>query len=434
MEETAPRTKRRGGGRWLKHADAPARAQLITAGQFVRALAFIALSALVLLTGLARQAHAAPTPGFETFVQSLWPQAQARGVTRETFDAAFAGVTLNTGILKLTKKQAEFVKPVWSYLDASVSSARVSAAQAKLGEWGSWLAKAERQYGVDRHVILGIWGLETNFGGFSGGEYVIRSLATLAYVRYRGDFFKDELLTALVILQQGHITPREMKGSWAGAMGQTQFMPSSFVDYAIDFDGDGRRDIWTSVPDALGSTANYLKKHGWISGQDWGYEVVLPKDFALTAADQAREAPFASFTGRGVRRADGEALPASGEAALLLPAGLNGPVFLITPNFKVIKTYNNSTAYALGVALLGDRAGGGGALRTAWPRGAKLLSGAQAKELQRHLKRLGYEIGDIDGKLGDKARFALAAWQAKAGLTPDGFATLGVLEGMRKAR
>ena len=428
--------------RWIRlrarlRVYAAPQAQIITPRQMLRALACAAAAALVLIAGTARQAHAAPAAsagGFPGFIQSLWPKAQARGVSRQTFDAAFEGVTLNTGILKLTRKQAEFVKPIWSYIDASVSPARVEAAQAKRSEWSSWLAKAESQYGVDRNIILGIWGLETNFGAFSGNEYVIRSLATLAYVRYRGDFFRDELITALAILQEGHIRPAEMKGSWAGAMGQTQFMPSSFMDYAVDYDGDGRRDIWTSVPDAIGSTANYLKKHGWISGQSWGYEVILPEGFALTAADQARNADFSAFSQRGVRRADGGALPSSGEAALMLPAGLSGPAFLITPNFKVIKTYNNSTSYALGVALLGARAGGGGGLRTPWPRSAKILNLAQAKDLQRRLKRLGYDIGDIDGKLGDKARYALSAWQAKAGQTPDGFATPAVLEGMRKAR
>ena len=388
--------------------------------------------AVVAFVFVAHPAFAAAN-GFDGFVQSLWPQAKARGVSRETFDAAFAGVTLNPGIIALTRKQAEFVKPVWFYLDSAVSTAKVQRGQARGAEWKDTLARAEGQYGVDGSIVMGIWGLETDFGAYSGDMPVIRSLATLAYARYRGDFFKDELLVALEILQQGHITPERMKGSWAGAMGQTQFMPSSFMKYAVDFNNDGPKDIWTNMPDAIGSTANYLKAHGWIAGETWGYEVVLPKGFDIAAHDPARFFDFATFAAAGVKRADGDAMPRAGEAALLLPAGLRGPVFLVTPNFKVVKSYNNSTSYALGVCLLGDRIAGRGGLRASWPRGDKLLDRKQAKEMQERLRKLGYDVGEMDGKLGEKASVAVRAWQRQAGLAPDGYPTRALLEKMRKS-
>ena len=401
---------------------------------FFRLVSLLALITLIVFSVHQAQAAPAAESGFRGFVESLWPQAQARGVTRATFDAAFQGVVPNPKLIALTRKQAEFVKPVWDYLAGAVSAKRIARGQERAREFKDTLGRAESQYGVERAIVMGVWGLETDFGSFSGGDYVIRSLATLAYARYRGDFFKTELLTALQILQEGHITPANMTGSWAGAMGQTQFMPSSFVAYAVDFNNDGRKDIWTSVPDALGSTANYLKAHGWIAGETWGYEVNLPKGFSIAAFDPAHFTTLARFADAGVTRADGEAIPRSGEAALLLPAGLRGPVFLVTPNFKVIKSYNNSTSYALGVALLGDRIAGEGPLHASWPRGDKTLNHKQALELQTRLQQLGHDVGTLDGHLGEKASQALRAWQIKAGMEPDGYPTLAILEKMRKAK
>lgn len=301
---------------------------------------------------------------FAAFVASLWPDAHRHGVSRATFDAAFSGVTPDPAVMEKTRRQAEFVKPIGDYLSSAVSSKRIETGREKAADWGRWIVKAETDYGVDRYIVLGVWGLETNFGGFAGNDYVVRSLATLAFARYRGDYFRRELLAALQILQEGHTDPAHMMGSWAGAMGQTQFMPSSFKSYAVDFDGKGRRDIWTSVPDAIGSTANYLRKHGWIAGETWGYEVLLPPGLGKA---QGHEAGFAAWAARGVERADGGAMPASGHASLLLPAGPDGPAFLVTRNFKVIKSYNNSTSYALGVSLLSDRIAGWGPLKGQWP-------------------------------------------------------------------
>jgi membrane-bound lytic murein transglycosylase B len=369
---------------------------------------------------------------FQAFIKTLRPLAEARGVSRQTFDLAFKGVTYDPKVLAHTNAQAEFVKPIWEYLSAAVSARRVEQGAAVAKQYQSWLEKAQGEFGVESSVVVGIWGLETDFGGFAGSDNVIRALATLAYAHYRGDYFKDELLSALQILQAGDITPAKMKGSWAGAMGQTQFMPSSFREFAVDFDGDGRRDIWASAPDAIGSTANYLAEHGWLVGQPWGFEVVLPEGFDLQDADSSHYAPFSAFAKRGVKRADGKPMPSSGEAELLITAGLKGPIFLVTANFKVIKTYNNSTSYALGVALLGDRATGAEGLRAAWPVRDRQLSQGQMREMQTRLKKLGYDVGEIDGKIGETGRAALRAYQQKSGQAPDGYPTLALLLKLRK--
>jgi membrane-bound lytic murein transglycosylase B len=331
---------------------------------WARKVRALASTGLVALLGTVACAQAQPAGSFPAFVAGLWPQAQARGVSRDTFDAAFRGVTPDPEVLAKTQNQAEFKKTVGQYLASAVSDKRIAKGTDQYKAWAPWLAKAEARYGVDRYVIMGVWGLETNFGSFAGDDYVVRSLATLAYARYRGTYFRSELLAALAILQAGHTDPAHMKGSWAGAMGQTQFMPSSFKSYAVDFDGDGRRDIWGSVPDAIGSTANYLRRHGWVAGETWGYEVRLPP--GLAPPDGTR-AGFAAWRARGVTRADGGEMPMSGTGTLLAPSGRNGPAFLVTPNFRVIKSYNNSVSYALGVSLLGDRIAGWGPLSTPWP-------------------------------------------------------------------
>ena len=311
--------------------------------------------------------HASEDRSFDAFVGSLWPQAKARGVSRATFDIAFRGVAPDPSVLEKTRKQAEFVKPVGEYLGKAVSDNRVQRGRSRAGEFKSALERIDRAYGVDPYIVLGVWGMETNFGSFSGDNYVIRALATLAHAGYRGEFFKKELLTALQILEQRHVAREQFMGSWAGAMGQTQFMPSSFKAYAVDFNGDGHKNIWTDIPDALASTANYLKKHGWIAGETWGYEVRVPSDFDASNHGPTQYRDFSAWAREGVVRADREAMPKSGRAALLTPAGANGPAFLVTPNFKVIKTYNNSTSYALGVALLGDRIAGGPGVIGRWP-------------------------------------------------------------------
>ncbi len=338
----------------------------LNAGQIGRTLALFAFCAAALLASTlhGRAAGADGQDGVHAFTEAVWAQAHRRGVSRATFDRAFADFTPDEAVLAKTHRQAEFVKPIAVYLAAAVSATRIDTGQDRAREWKATLERADARFGVDPYVVLGVWGLETNFGANPGDLSTVRCLATLAYARYRGDYFRKELLDALDILQAGHITPDAMRGSWAGAMGQTQFMPSAFKRYAIDFDGQGRKDIWRDVPDALGSTANYLAKHGWVAGLPWGAEVVAPQP--VTGDGRAMRS-FASYAAAGFRRADGGPLPAEGEAAVLTPAGPDGPCFLVTRNFRVIKSYNNSTAYALGVALLGDRIAGGGPLRTNWP-------------------------------------------------------------------
>jgi lytic murein transglycosylase len=396
-------------------------------------LAMAIAAALALHPGPARAAAAARPSGaaFHKFVAELWPLAEARGISRATFATAFAGVTFDPAIVAHTKNQAEFVKPIWQYLASAVSSARIERGRAKAEEERAWLAKAKATYGVDESVVMGIWGMETEFGAFEGSDNVIRALASLAFVHFRGDYFRDELIAALAILEEGDIGAREMRGSWAGAMGQTQFMPSSFNQYAVDFEGHGRRDIWNSAADAIGSTANYLAKHGWIAGAPWGFEARLPAGFKLTDADSSRPAPFQSFAERGVVRADGGALPRSGEAQLLIPAGLDGPIFLVTANFKTIKSYNNSTAYALGVALLGDAIMGRGGLRARWPVHDAPLDQREIRDLQTRLRKMGYDVGDVDGRAGETLRAALRAYQESIGAPPDGYPTLALLRKMR---
>src|SRR5271166_1509554 len=411
------------------------------------ALALVRACAVALmLSGLAFPATAAASKrivhshghafqhAFDKFAASLWPLAEQRGVSRLTFDRAFAGVSFDPKVVAMTEAQPEFVRPIWDYVASAVSPDRIERGRAKAIAASVWLAKAKEAYGVDDAAILGVWGLETDFGDDVGSNSVIRALATLAYVRFRGDYFRDELLSALVILERGDIPPAVMLGSWAGAMGQTQFMPSSYLAYAVDFEGHGRRDIWKSEADAIGSTANYLAKHGWTKGLPWGFEVRLPSGFALTDADSKFPAPFSSFAGRGVERADGSPWPEKGEGRLLILAGLKGPVFLVTTNFDVIKAYNNSTAYALSVGVLGDAVKGGLGVIAPWPTADARPTPAQIRSLQTKLKKMGYDVGEIDGKIGDALRSAVRAYQERNGLAPDGYADLALFQRVSAAR
>ena len=371
---------------------------------------------------------------FRGFIETLWPLAEARGVSRPTFDSAFAGVAFDPTVVANAGSQPEFVRPIWDYVTSAVSADRIQRGRDKARSEALWLARAKDLYGVDDAVILGVWGLETDFGGFAGSSSIIRSLASLAYIHFQGDYFRDELLAALVILEEGDIAPSLMRGSWAGAMGQTQFMPSSYLAYAVAFQRHDRRDIWTSEADAIGSTANYLAKHGWTKDLPWGFEVRLPAKFALTGANSSSPAPFSSFAARGVTRADGSPLPASGDGRLLILAGLNGPVFLVTSNFDAIKTYNNSTAYALSVGLLGDAVSGRPGLAAQWPTRDHPLTAAQIQKLQTKLQRMGYDVGKIDGKIGDTLRSAVSAYQERNGLPPDGYANQALFSRVTASR
>ena len=371
---------------------------------------------------------AAPSDaGFQSFVAALWPEAQARGVSRSTFEAAFRGLTPDSKVLELTRKQSEFVQPIWTYLEGAVAPSRLARGREAASRWSEALAGVERVYGVPRSVVLGVWGMETSFGSFTGGFPVIRSLATLAHARYRGDFFRDELLNALQVLEQERVRSEDMLGSWAGAMGQTQFMPSSYVKFAVDGDGDGKRDIWTSVPDALASAAHFMQQKGWEPSLPWGFEVVLPEGFDWRTVS----AGFPQWASLGVRRADGRAMPPRGEGALFLPAGVKGPALLITANFEVIRAYNTSDAYALGVGFLSDRIAGSGPLRASWPVNDPILTLAERAEVQKRLAALALYDGATDGKVGPKSRDSVRRFQLSRGLVADGYMSPAVLGALR---
>ena len=294
------------------------------------------------------------------------------------------------------------------------------------------MAAIERSYGVDSDVVLAIWGMESNYGDNRGSMPVIESLATLAYEGRRRDFAEEQLIAALRILQSGDVDPAHMVGSWAGAMGHTQFMPTSYLSTAVDFDGDGRRDVWSSDPtDALASAANYLADAGWQRGRPWGMEVRLPAGFNYGSADQANRRPVSDWSARGVTRLDGSALPDHGPAAIIAPAGARGPAFAVYQNFFVIKKYNNATSYAMGVGHLGDRIAGGGAFAGAWPRGERELSRTEKVELQERLTARGFSTGKMDGVIGPDTIDAIRAWQSAQGLMPDGFATASLLQALR---
>jgi membrane-bound lytic murein transglycosylase B len=405
---------------------APAFTAALAGAVAFAALGLSAAPALAQAAARPAPAQADQTGGFQRFIQSLWPLAQARGVSRATFDTAFRGVTPDPSIIALTKKQSEFTAPIWTYLQNAVGGSRIGRGQQALESAGSALAVIESRYGVPREIVLGIWGMETNYGSFKGDKDVIRSLATLASVRYRGDFFRDELLTALEIIEKGRAERSELRGSWAGAMGHTQFMPSSYMKHAVAYSG-GNADIWDNIADALASTANYLKNFGWTPGLPWGFEVVLPAGYNW----QLLNGSFASFRNAGVARANGQPLPSSGEGRLFFPGGHTGPVFLLTSNFDVIKTYNMSDAYALAVAHLGDRIMGRGGIRGTWPTGAPRLTKPQVQDLQRRLRALGLYRGDGDGRVGSGTRAAVQQYQARNGLIPDGYPTPALLARMK---
>ncbi|HWV80392.1 MAG TPA: lytic murein transglycosylase, partial [Hyphomicrobiaceae bacterium] len=300
---------------------------------------------------------------YRAYIESLRPLALERGVTRETFDRALTDVPYDTEVSRLSRRQPEYGRPVGEYLNSLVAQPRLSNGIKRIGELRGLLDSIEHTFGVPREVIVAIWGIETGYGANQGGKRVIPSLATLAFLNYKGDFARDELITALRILQDGHIPQERMIGSWAGAMGQPQFIPSSFMRWAVDFSGDGKRDLWTSVPDVLASIANYLNGHGWQRGRPWGFQVLIPDGFDYRTS----RGDFRDWSALGLRRADGGTLPASGSAILFFPSGARGPAFLVTKNFDVIKTYNISDVYALAVLHLADRFRGAAPFTARWP-------------------------------------------------------------------
>lgn len=387
-------------------------------------IALFALSAMP----LARAQTAAQDQSFATFVKELWPDAQAKGVTRATFDAAMAGVTPDPRVVAATRRQPEYGKPVGDYINALASPGRIKRGEAKVAEWSKTLVAVEKKFAVERWILVSLWGMETDYGAAKDKWDVFRSLSTLAFIKYRHPYFRNELIVAMGIMQKNGFPRQQMVSSWAGAMGQSQFMPSNVVDYAIDFSGDGRADLWNNVPDVLASTANYLNAWKWRSDLPWGFEVTVPNGFDTMRS----RATFAEWSNLGVRRADGKAFPrdseAIGQAVLFFPSGAKGPAFIVTPNFLVLKEYNNSDAYAIAVGHLADRLHGGVPIRAAWPKDDHPLSRDARIALQKKLAALGYKVADFEGHIDFDIRDYIRAEQKKHGLVPDGNPTTALLE------
>ena len=366
---------------------------------------------------------------FGACVRELRADATAKGITAQVFDQALTGIEPDQSVLDAMESQPEFVTPIWDYMATLVDEQRIADGRAKLAEWASVLTEVERKFGVDRHVIIAVWGIESDYGKILGGRPLVRSLATASCFGSRQRFFRGELAATLRILQDGDMPAAALKGSWAGAFGHTQFMPSTFQRLAVDFDGDGRRDIVGSVPDALGSAANFLVRAGWVSGEPWGYEVRVPEGYKGPSG-RGKRRPLAEWDRLGIRKIDGQPLAGSGPAALLLPADANGPAFIVFRNFDAIHTYNNAVSYALAIVHLADRLRGGGPFRTAWPTDDPGLSRAQRREVQELLIKRGYDIGSADGAIGPRTRAAIEAFQASAGLPVDGRAGQRVLKAL----
>ena len=382
-----------------------------------------------LMTADAIRAAAA---NFHSCIERLWPLAARRGISRSIFQANTASLTPDLRIMDLLDNQPEFTKSVWDYLDVLVTPERIEQGRALLERYRTTFDAVERAYGVDRFTIAAIWGVETNYGTLGGDRSVIRSTATLACVGRRQNYFREEFLSALEILQHGDIRPDHLVGSWAGAFGPTQFMPTAFKKYAVDFDRDGHRDVVDSMPDIIASTANNLKKDGWVSGQTWGYEVVVPATIDFRLADRAQWLPIRDWMRFGITRPDGKPFPRLDDRAfLLIPAGVQGPGFLMLDNFRVIMRYNPAEAYALAIGHLADRLRGGGPFVQVWPRYERVLSRAERLELQQLLANHGYDVGEPDGQFGLKTRAAIRDFQAKSGRIPDGFASAGILDQLR---
>lgn len=388
----------------------------------------VALAFVALLAALPARAQSGDAE-FDAFVASTWPPAKAAGVSRETFARATAGLTPDPAIHARPAKQGEFSLPVHDYLAQVVTSARVTLGRSKAAGLAAQLAQIEQRFGVPAQICVAIWGVESAFGGGAGNSYVLRSFATLAARQHRADAFRDEFVAALVMLEKGYARRENLVGSWAGGMGQPQFLPSSYLKYAVAHAGDAPADIWRSAPDALASIANFLRESGWNPAVPALMEVIAPENFDWKPVDL----DLSQWRRLGFRRADGKPLPASGAASLFLPEGAEGPAFLITENWEVIRQYNMSDSYALSVALLADRIAGSGGLKRPWTKNFVNLGLSQRAEAQKALLAKGYYQGATDGKVGRATRVAVHDFQIAAGILPaDGLLTPAVLARLRQ--
>lgn len=380
------------------------------------------------------------TPAFAAWVEGVKAEARAKGISQRTLDAAFANVELNERVIELNENQPEFSRAIWDYMDSAVSSDRVSKGRQMMRKYRKSMGRAERKHGVPSSIITAIWSLESNFGQNLGGFNVIEALATLGFEGRRASFGREQLLAALKILEEGDIPAGRMIGSWAGAMGQTQFIPTVFLQYAEDGNGDGKRNLWDTRADVFVSTANYLEQKGWVEDAPCFDEVRLPENFDYSQADIGTEKAVRDWADLGVTSWDGRSLKgrsgqdASAPAAILLPAGHRGPAFIAYPNFKVVLAYNNAISYALAICQLSNRFNGHGSFRTAWPREeAPILARSERVELQMLLAQRKYDVGEPDGVIGRRTREAIRGYQKGAGMKPDGFATLALLQSLRQS-
>jgi membrane-bound lytic murein transglycosylase B len=369
---------------------------------------------------------------FDNCVAGMWPDAARRNISRESFERFTAGLTPDLRIMDLMDAQPEFTKSIWDYLDILVNDNRLAKGKETLARYKPQFDAMEKTYGVDRNIVAAIWGIESNYSTQIGDRSVLQSTATLACIGRRQAYFKDEFLSALEILHHGDLRPEQMHGSWAGAFGATQFMPTAFKRYAVDANGDGRRDVVDDPADLIASTANNLKKDGWQTGQSWGYEVSAPQGFNYMLADRAKTMTMAQWQHLGVVRANNQAFPNPDDKAYLLaPAGASGPSFLMMQNFRVIMKYNPAEAYALAIGHFADRLRGGQPFVQPWPRQERELSRAERLEVQQLLAQRGFYRGTPDGQFGGETRQALRSFQASIGAPADGFATATMLEQLR---
>ena len=369
---------------------------------------------------------------FDHCVAAMWPDAARRHISQASFQRFTAGLAPDLRIMDLMDSQPEFTKAIWDYLDILVNDVRLAKGREVLANYKPQFDAVEKAYGVDRYIVASIWGIESNYSTMMGDRSVLNSTATLACIGRRQKYFRDEFLSALEILHRGDLRPEQLRGSWAGAFGPTQFMPTAFKRFAVDADGDGRRDVVDNPADLIASTANNLKKDGWQTGQTWGFEVVLPAGFNFMLADRAQAMTIAQWEQLGLKRAGGKPFPNPADRAYLLaPAGAEGPGFLMLQNFRVIMKYNPAEAYALAIGHFADRLRGSAPFVQPWPRQERVLSRAERLELQQLLAQRGFYRGTPDGQFGGHTREALRGFQASIGAPADGFASSEVLERLR---
>jgi len=371
---------------------------------------------------------------FRACVKDIRAEAATKGVSGAVFDRIMADVQPDAKVIEALQAQPEFKTPIWDYLAVLVDEQKVSEGRAMMARHAGALASAEKRFGVDRFTIAAVWGVESDYGKLTGRWFLPQALSTLACTApRRRDYFRGELLAALQIVQRGDLPADKLRGSWAGAFGQTQFMPSTYLRLGVDGDGDGRSNLVDSVADALHSTAHFLAKAGWVSGARWGYEVRVPAGYSGPSGRRSKQG-LSTWEARGVKRIDGGALTGSGEAGLLMPAGANGPAFLVFKNYDAAYSYNGADSYALAISILSDRLRGQPGVRGAWPVDDRGLSRAERKEVQELLLRRGYAIGEADGAIGNITRQAIADYQGKVGMAQDGRPGGRVLDALRANR